>query len=169
MSQSIWIFHIKFFCCEGFIQKNDIWQKEFDEDLGIIKNIFPIQFFESIWFKILALYLCPGLNFLSKRQFSQEILANLVVKINQLYVLLNLIECYATITSFDLWMNKGAHDVFALVVNFLGFNWQPKHIIIGLFETTKNFEHVLARNLIDSLDKFGSRKKNHCICERWGL
>jgi hypothetical protein len=38
MFQSIWIFHINFFCCERFIQKNDIWQKELDEDLGIIKK-----------------------------------------------------------------------------------------------------------------------------------
>jgi len=48
MSQSIWIFHIKFFCCEGFIQKNDIWQKEFDENLSIIFFKNPIQFVESI-------------------------------------------------------------------------------------------------------------------------
>jgi hypothetical protein len=27
--------------------------------------------------------------------------------------------CFAT-TSFDVWKSKGAHDVFALVVNFLG-------------------------------------------------
>jgi hypothetical protein len=67
MSQSIWIFHIKFFSCEGFIQKNDIWQKEFDENLGIIKKKIPIQFFESIWFKTLTLYLCPRLNFHSRR------------------------------------------------------------------------------------------------------
>jgi hypothetical protein len=46
------------------------------------------------------------------------ILANLVEKTNQLCVLPSLTKCYTTITSFDLWMNKGARDVFALVVNF---------------------------------------------------
>ncbi len=66
-------------------------------------------------------------------------------------------------------MNKGAHDVFALAIIFLGFNWQPKHIIVGLFEVTKTSRHVLVRNLIDLLDKFGLRKNNHCICEKWGL
>jgi hypothetical protein len=48
--------------------------------------------------------------------------------------LLVLVECVSTITSFDLWMFKWASDVFRLVVNFLGKNWMPKHIIINLFE-----------------------------------
>ncbi len=38
---------------------------------------------------------------------------------------------------FDLWMSKGAHNIFALVINFLGFDWQPKHVTIGLFEAIK--------------------------------
>jgi hypothetical protein len=45
-----------------------------------------------------------------------------VEKINQLYVLPIIIECYTTTTSFDLWMSKGANDIFALVLNFLGFD-----------------------------------------------
>ncbi len=73
----------------------------------------------------------------------------------QVYVLPSLIRCYTTITSFDLWMNKGAHDVFTLVANFLGPNWQPKHIIARLFEATNISRNVLTQNLIDFLDKFG--------------
>jgi len=42
------------------------------------------------------------------------------------------------ITCFDLWMSKGAYDIFALVINFLDENWQPKKVTIGLFETTKS-------------------------------
>jgi len=38
------------------------------------------------------------------------------------------------IANFDLWMSKGAHDVFVLVMNFLGFDWKPKHVTFGLFE-----------------------------------
>ncbi len=30
-------------------------------------------------------------------------------------------------------MSIGAHDVFALVVNFINANWQLNQIIIGLF------------------------------------
>ncbi len=39
-------------------------------------------------------------------------LPNLVENTKQTYVLLVLVECVYTTTSFDLWMSKGAHDVF---------------------------------------------------------
>jgi hypothetical protein len=39
----------------------------------------------------------------------------------------------STIACFDLWMSKGAYDTFALVINFLDENWQPKKVTIGLF------------------------------------
>jgi hypothetical protein len=55
-------------------------------------------------------------------------------KTKQLYVLPNLIECNSTITSFDLWMSKGVHNIFALVIYFLGANWQAKHVTLGFFE-----------------------------------
>jgi len=37
-------------------------------------------------------------------------------------------------------MNKGAYDIFALVVIFLKSDWQLKHIIVKLFETIKTFK-----------------------------
>jgi hypothetical protein len=40
-------------------------------------------------------------------------------------------------TCFDLWMSKGTYDIFALVINFLDENWQPKKLTIGFFEATK--------------------------------
>jgi hypothetical protein len=43
-----------------------------------------------------------------------------VEKTEQLYVLPTLIECHSVTSSFDLWMSKAKHDVFALVINFLG-------------------------------------------------
>jgi hypothetical protein len=48
--------------------------------------------------------------------------------------LLVLVKFVSIITNFDLWMFKWASDVFRLVINFLGENWMPKHIIINLFE-----------------------------------
>jgi hypothetical protein len=89
-------------------RKDDIQQKEFDQDLGllIVKNNFTIQFVKSVWFKRLALHLCPKINFPSESQSSQEILPNLVVKTNQFNVLLSLSKCYTIIANFDLWMNK---------------------------------------------------------------
>jgi len=46
-------------------------------------------------------------------------------------------------------MSKGAHDIFSLVINFLGFDWQPKQVIIGLFQTTKTNGQSLPTNLIE--------------------
>jgi hypothetical protein len=40
----------------------------------------------------------------------------------QEYVLPKLAN-YNFITTFDLWMFKGAHDIFALVFNLLGYDW----------------------------------------------
>ncbi len=72
-----------------------------------------------MWLKRLILHVCPKLNFPSKRQFSQDILPRSVEKTNQLYVLLDFAECHFAIVNFNLWMSKGACDLFALVINFL--------------------------------------------------
>jgi len=48
------------------------------------------------------------------------------------YVLPTLTKCHSTTSSYDLWMSKAEHDAFALVINFLGVDWQPKHITLGL-------------------------------------
>ncbi len=75
------------------------------------------------------------------------------------YVCLALVDCFSTTVSFDLWMSKGAYDVFALMINFLSSDWQPKHVTIGLFEVTKTIGQTLTRNLTKLLDKYGLRKK----------
>jgi hypothetical protein len=79
-------------------------QKEFLEDLGllIVNNNLPIQFVENMWFKCLILHLCPKLNFLSRRQFSQDILLRLVEKTNELYVVHALAKCHSTTASLDV-------------------------------------------------------------------
>jgi hypothetical protein len=51
------------------------------------------------------------------------------------------------IANFDLWMSRRAHGVFALVTNFLGNYWMPKHITSGLFEIFETSGHTLAINL----------------------
>jgi hypothetical protein len=61
--------------------------------------------------------------------------------------------CYFAITSFDLWMSKGTHDVFALMINFLGgMDLQP-------IEANETKGHVLAINLIQLLGHYNLRKK----------
>jgi hypothetical protein len=71
-----------------------------------------------MWLKRLIFCHCPKLNFLSKRKISQDTLPRLVEKTNQLYVILALVECHFTRANFDLWMFKGAYDVFPLVIHF---------------------------------------------------
>ncbi len=61
--------------------------------------------------------LCSKINYPSKRQFSQDILPIVVEKTKQLYVLA-LAKCYSVTVSFNLWMSKGAYDVFALLLIF---------------------------------------------------
>jgi hypothetical protein len=80
------------------------------------------------------MHLCLRVLFPSKTIFSQKVLPNLVEREKQEYVLPKLVECYSTITSFDLRRSKGTHDIFALVINFLKFDWQLKHITISLLK-----------------------------------
>ncbi len=93
--------------------------------------------------------------------FKRVIFARGVVHFNgetkQKYVLPKLVECYSII-SFGLWMSNGEHDIFALVINFLKVDWQPKHITIGLFETSEITKQVLVRNLITLCDEYGLKK-----------
>ncbi len=81
-------------------------------------------------------------------------------KTKQVYVLSKIIDYISTITRFDLWMFKGSHDIFALVINLLGFDWQPKLVTIGLFETTKIMGQTLVNNLTKLLDQYGLRNKS---------
>jgi hypothetical protein len=89
----------------------------------MIKNHLLLQFVESSWLKRLCVHLCPRIIFPSKNQFSNELLPGLVEKTKQLYVLLVLVECDSTNASFDLWMSKAGHDIFALEINFLRNDW----------------------------------------------
>jgi hypothetical protein len=75
------------------------------------------------------------------------------------YVLFLIKECYCANASFDLWMYKGAHDMFTLVIIFLGFDLRPKHVTLNLFETTNATRHALTRNLIDLLNVYGLKNK----------
>jgi hypothetical protein len=62
-------------------------------------------------------------NYISlQRIVFQKILPNLVEKMKQDYVFPKLTD-YIYVRSFDLWISKGAHDVFALVINFMIYDW----------------------------------------------
>jgi len=52
-------------------------------------------------------------------------------KTKQLYILPTLVECHSTTTSFYLRMSKGGHDIFALVINFLGLIGSQSTLPLG--------------------------------------
>ncbi len=56
-------------------------------------------------------------------------------------------------------MSKGTHDIFALVINFLGIIQKPKHIAFGLFKVVDSFGKTLFKNLIELLEKYNLKKK----------
>jgi hypothetical protein len=136
-----------------------VQQKQFLHNLALlgVKNHLPIQFVESIWLKHFVMHLCSRVVFPSREMFSQETLVDVVDKTKQKYMLPKLKQCYYATISFDLWMSKGAHDVFALMINFLNEGWQPQHITIGLFEANEIIG-AMARNLIELLDQYDLKK-----------
>jgi hypothetical protein len=101
---------------------------------------------ESVWLKRLVLQLCPRVQFTSQKIFSNIVVLELVEKTKETYILPLLNDCSCATTNFDLWMSKDAHDVFVLVIKFLGSNWKPKHVIIVLFKVVKTIGQALARN-----------------------
>ncbi len=99
------------------------------------------------------------MQFFSQKLFSNTILLELVEKTKETYVLSLLNDCNYATTRFVLWMSKGARDVFVLVIIFLGSNWKPKHVTLGLFEAIKTTGQTFAKNLIEFLDEYGFGNK----------
>jgi hypothetical protein len=67
----------------------------------------------------------------------------------KIYFLPKLANYIFTTSSFGLWMPKGAHDIFVLVINFLGYDWQLLKMTIDLFEATETIGETLVNNLIE--------------------
>ncbi len=74
-------------------------------------------------------------------------------------VKLALHNCILTTFTFDLWMSKRVHDIFAIVINFLSNDWEAKHVIIGLFELTYTSGAPMALKLQQFLDMFSLIEK----------
>jgi hypothetical protein len=61
------------------------------------------------------------------------------------------------------------HMMYLLWFNFLQNDWQPKNVIIDLFEVTKNTTHALVQSMIDLLENNGPRKKSLPMLRMKGL
>jgi hypothetical protein len=46
------------------------------------------------------------------------------------YVQPTLADYISTTCIFDLWMSKGARDVFAIAMNFISSDWEAKHVTL---------------------------------------
>jgi cytochrome c oxidase subunit IV len=103
-----------------------VQQKDFLQDLGLlmVKNQLPLQFVENIWFNIRFNTCVLDLFSLSKSSFLKKYYHIWWEKIRiiYIYVLPKLVN-YIFTTNFDLWMSKGVHDFFGIVINSLGFDW----------------------------------------------
>jgi hypothetical protein len=77
--------------------------------------------------------------------FVDDVISRLVEKIMFIYVHLAL--TYYISSTYTLWMSKGVHDVFAVVVNFLSNKWEAKHFIIRLFKMFDTNGVTMARSL----------------------
>jgi hypothetical protein len=54
---------------------------------------------------------------------------------------------------------KNAHDVFILIIIFLGSTLKPKHVTLSLFEAIETIGQALAKNLIELLVAYGLKNK----------
>jgi hypothetical protein len=82
--------------------------------------------------------------FPSHRTLIKKVLPYLVKCTLEKFVLPYINVAIFITTTFDLWMSKGALNTFSLVIHFLTLDWEPKHVIIGLFEARGTTGIILA-------------------------
>ncbi len=118
----------------------------------------PLKTTKGLWLKRLTLNLCPIVVFFNYKIFINEVLLTLVDQMTKdKYVFFVISSCILT-TTFNLWMFKGTHDIFVLVLNFLLLEWGLTHFTIGLFETNIN-EETMAIQLQTLHEKHDVMKK----------
>ncbi len=127
--------------------------------LVVTKNIMPPRTNESVWFHILVFRLCPKVNFPCRKVFIWKVIFTLMKQTLIAYVQFSLAKFLSTTCTFNLWMLKGAHNVFAMIVNFLSTNCEPKDVIIGLFKTHDMNETTMAMKLKEIFNKLGLTQK----------
>ncbi len=136
--------------------------------LLVLKNHLPIQFVENILLKWLIMKLCPYVVFPSKKTFCKEMLLDLVEETKQLFVLPILTNCVSTTSSFYIWISKGAHDVFALVVIF-GGEVGCQNILKLCYLKHLKLQAKLWWEFARSFKTLWFDKKDPCLCQGWRI
>jgi len=85
--------------------------------------------------------------FPSRKTLIEKVLPCMVKHTLEEFVLPYINVIASVTTTFDLWMNKSAFDIFSLVINFLTLDWEPKHVTIGLFEAKNTTKINLASQI----------------------
>jgi hypothetical protein len=84
-----------------------------------------------------------------------------VEKTKHVYVLPKLGDCIFATISFDLWMSKETHDIFSVVIIFLGYDYKAKQMILGYLKQQKLLvKPWLPTNIKELFGQYGLRKKN---------
>jgi hypothetical protein len=62
---------------------------------------------------------------------------------------------FAKIDKLYFYNNK-----FAIIINFVGFDWQPKRVTVGLFEVIKITSQTLVNRWLNCLINMGWKEKS---------
>ncbi len=114
--------------------------------LVVVKGLFALNTIENILMKQFGLWKDPQLVFPSCRTLIKEVFPCMVKHTLEEFVLLYINVVISITTIIDLWMSKGALDIFALVINFITLYWEPKHVTIGLFKAKDTIGIILLVN-----------------------
>jgi hypothetical protein len=111
--------------------------------LFITKKLVPLSLLKFLFFRKFILKQNLRLKFPSKQVLVNDILLWIVELTKGKYVSSSLEYCHLCIISFYLWMFRARVDTFVMIVHFLNVQWEPSHIIVGLFEITKTTESAM--------------------------
>jgi hypothetical protein len=100
---------------------------------------------------------------------SDRNIPNIVEKTKERYVLLPLASCVTCTTSFDLWMFRGGHDTFSMVVSFINNLWKHTYVTVGIFEMHNIADVAMANQVKVLLDSFGLLTKSLLMSKTKGL
>ncbi len=91
-------------------------------------------------------------------------LSIMVEKSKHICILPILAKCVNVTTNFELGVSNMAHSVFALV-NFSNVNRQPKHVVLGLFQTTQIGGQTFPTKFHSFI--IWVEEQEYYLCERW--
>lgn len=141
--------YLRFFIFKDPFQKDDEPQKLF------FCKTLPFSLWKinchyncgSVWFEPVVLCLCLRVVFPFGKHFFNDILFKLVKKTKQVYGLTKIrkLYIYNKFSLMDVQMCTW-YDIFAFVLNLLGFDWSPTQVTIGFFQATKIIGQALANH-----------------------